>query len=409
MTTDVLERDPRLIVQEQGLRGMGRAFVTRIRNGELGSLPVIIGLILIWAIFQADTGNFISPSNLNNLAVDISYGGLISLGIVMVLLLGEIDLSVGSMSGLCAAITAVLNVQHGWNPWLAILVAVLAGAALGAFQGFVFSAFTVPSFVVTLAGLLAFLGLQLKVLGKTGTINFPFGGTISNLTNYHFSDAIGYLFAIIGVVLFALSMAAKALQQRRAGLPAQPWTVIAAGTLGVAIVLFVSVWELNRSLGVPLALVIFLGFVLLFAVITTRTQYGRHVFAVGGNIEAARRAGVQTRMVQITVFSIAGAMAAIGGVMSASYVDSASQSTGGSDLLLYTIAAAVIGGTSLFGGRGSAWSALLGWLVIGSIYQGMFLIGLQSDAQYLVIGGVLLAAAIIDALSRRGRAGRGRA
>jgi D-xylose transport system permease protein len=170
----------------------------------------------------------------------------------------------------------------------------------------------------------------------------------------------------------------------------------------------VSVWELNRFQGVPLAIVIFLGFAILFAVVTTRTTYGRHIFAVGGNIEAARRAGISTSMIRISVFAISGAMAALGGVMSASYVLAASQSTGGSDLLLYTIAAAVIGGTSLFGGRGSAWSALLGWLVIGSIYQGMFLLGLSSDSQFMVIGGVLLAAAIIDALSRRGRVSSGR-
>jgi D-xylose transport system permease protein len=408
VSSDVLERDPRLIVQERGIAGLGHAFVARMRSGDLGSFPVVVGLIIIWAIFQQQTGHFISPRNLSNLAIEISYGGLISLGLVLVLLLGEIDLSVGSISGLCAAITAVLSVKHGWNPVVAIIVATAAGAGIGAFQGFVFSRFAVPSFVVTLAGLLGWSGLQLKVLGKTGTLNFPFNGFISDLTNYHFSDVIGYVFAAIAVAGFAASAISRRLQQERAGLPTQPWSVTGLAIAVIAVIGFVSVWELNRFQGVPLAIVIFLGFAILFAVVTTRTTYGRHIFAVGGNIEAARRAGISTSMIRISVFAISGAMAALGGVMSASYVLAASQSTGGSDLLLYTIAAAVIGGTSLFGGRGSAWSALLGWLVIGSIYQGMFLLGLSSDSQFMVIGGVLLAAAIIDALSRRGRVSSGR-
>ena len=408
MTNTVLERDPRLVLQEEGAGAYVRATLNRMRTGDLGSLPVVIGIIIIWAVFQSQDSAFLSPRNLVALAVQISYGGLISLGIVMVLLLGEIDLSVGSMSGLCASVVGVLSVSHGWNPVLSILVAVAVGAGFGALQGFFFTRFHIPSFVVTLAGLLAFLGMQLKVLGDTGTLNFPFGGVISDLTNTHFGPGVAYTLAILAVVAYAATMLATRQRRSSAGLTHEPMFALGVRVVVVAIVLLVAVWELERAQGLPLAFVIFMACVLLFAMLTTGTTYGRHVFAVGGNVEAARRAGINISMIHITVFAISGGMAAFGGVMNASYTLSVSQSSGGSDLLLYSIAAAVIGGTSLFGGRGSAWSALLGWLVIGSIYNGMFLLGLKSDVQYMVIGGVLLVAAAVDALGRRGREASGR-
>ena len=403
-----LERDPRLVLQEEGAGAYVRASIDRLRTGDLGSLPVVVGIVVIWAVFQWQNDAFLSPRNLVALAVQISYGGLISLGIVMVLLLGEIDLSVGSMSGLCASIMGVLSVTHGWDPVVAIIVAVAIGAAFGALQGFFFSRFQIPSFVVTLAGLLAFLGLQLKVLGNTGTLNFTFGGTISDLTNKHFGSAVAYTIAAVAVAIYLAVMLDTRRRRAAAGLTYEPMFAIAVRAAVLAVVLFVIMWELERAQGLPLAFVIFVAFVVLFSLVTTQTTYGRHVFAVGGNVEAARRAGISISMIRISVFALSGTMAAFGGIMNASYTLSVSQNSGGSDLLLYSIAAAVIGGTSLFGGRGSAWSALLGWLVIGSIYNGMFLLGLKADVQYMVIGAVLLVAAAVDALSRRGRQASGR-
>lgn len=409
MSNATLERDPRLIGQEQGLGGLAKTGWGRVRSGDLGSLPVILGLAVIWAVLQSQNDRFLSPGNLVDLARNISYGGLISLGIVMVLLIGEIDLSVGSVSGLSAAAMGVVSIRNGADPYLGMLVAVLVGAAVGLVQGFVFSRFHVPSFVVTLAGLLALLGLQLHVLGRQGTITFPFGKTVSSLTNQYFNAGTSYALVTVALVVYIGSMLMTRVQQVRAGLPPRSWATTAVRGGVIAVVLYVVAWEFNRDRGLPLAFVIFLAFVVFFSVLTTQTTYGRHVFAVGGNIEAARRAGIRVNRIRISVFIIAGAMAAVGGIMNASYVGSVGTTSGGSDLLLDSIAAAVIGGTSLFGGRGSAWSALLGWLVIGSITNGMALLGLSSDIQFMITGGVLLAAATIDALARRGRQSHGMA
>lgn len=409
LSPTMLERDPRLLLQEEGMRGVLGAGLGRLRSGDLGSLPVIIGLIVVWVAFQVGSQNkFFIPSNIEDLSAYISFGGLITLGIVLVLLLGEIDLSVGSMSGLTAAIVAVLNVQHGWQSGIAVLVGVVIAAALGAFQGYVFDRFNVPSFVVTLAGLLAWYGLQLKVLGSTGTINFS-GGLVEDFLSYHFPTVWSYVIVTAAIVAYIAAMAFTKLQQSRAGLPSRPWSAIVIRAVIVAAATYLATVWLNRDLGLNLAFVMLLAFCVVFALFTTRTTYGRHIFAVGGNIEAARRAGINVRFIRISVFAIAGAMAGLGGVVNASYVSSASQSSGGNTLLLFSIAAAVIGGTSLFGGRGSAWSALLGWLVVGSIYKGIYLVGLSASAQNLIVGGVLAAAAVVDALARRGRQSHGKA
>jgi D-xylose transport system permease protein len=373
------------------------------RTVDVGSLPVLVGLLVIWITFQSLNSAFLSSGNLYNLSRQISYGGVVSLGIVMVLLIGEVDLSVGSLSGLAAAVLAVLVEHRGWNPYLAILATIGLGAVLGCSQGFIRTRFNVPSFVVTLGGLLLFYGLQLRVLGNTGTIRFPFGETIAQIENLTFETGSSYAIAGTIVVVCLAVLANNRRRNRAAELPARSWPGIAGRTAMLALVAFLSVWELNRSAGLPVALVILVGLVLVFWVLTTQTRYGHHVYAVGGNAEAAHRAGISVTRVRISVFCLSGATAALGGVMSGSYVGAASQELGGDTLLLYAIAAAVIGGTSLFGGRGSAWAALLGWLVIGSIYNGMYLLNLESDVQFMIIGAVLIGAIIIDALTRRAR------
>jgi D-xylose transport system permease protein len=319
-----------------------------------------------------------------------------------VLLLGEIDLSVGAVSGVTSALMAVLNVQHGWNPYLALAAAVVMGVGIGVLQGSLFSTFGVPSFVVTLAGLLGWEGLQLYILGDTGTINVT-DGKIVGLANHFYSDTAGWVIAAVVIAAYATITLWSLRSRRAAGLAdtdaAGPITRIVIAAAAVIAVVAV----LNSDRGIPLAVLILLAFVAGMQYVATRTLFGRHVFAVGGNAEAARRAGIGVNRIRIIVFGISGAMAAIGGILAASRLLAVNQASGGSDLLLFAIAGPVIAGTSLFGGRGSVWSALLGAIVIGSISNGMDLLALQSSVKFMVTGGVLVVAVIVDALARRRR------
>jgi D-xylose transport system permease protein len=379
----------------------------RLVQGDLASLRVVIGLALIWAIFQFENERFLSAQNLTNLGLQITAIGLISVGIVYVLLLGEIDLSVGAISGLAAAVMAVLNVKHGWNPYLAIAAAVAVGCAIGLLQGSLFTRFGIPSFVVTLAGLLAWQGALLQVLGSTGSLNIT-DPKITGLANTFYSDTVGWILLAVGLLAYG---AVLVLGQRRrvaAGLAGQSPASQAVRFVGVAAVAIAAVLIFNSDRGVPLALLILLGFVIGMEYVVKRTRFGRHVFAVGGNAEAARRAGIRVNGVRIAVFAIAGTMAAIGGVMAASRLLAVNQNSGGNELLLLAIAGPVIAGTSLFGGRGSVWTALLGALVIGSISNGMDLLALSSAVKFMVTGGVLLLAVIVDAVARQQREASGR-
>jgi D-xylose transport system permease protein len=404
------QRDPRLYVREQGFKGYLTEFRQRMRGGELGSLPVIVGLIVIWVVFQVLNSQFLSAQNLSNLSVDIVPTGMISVGIVFVLLLGEIDLSAGSVSGVAAAVVAVLNVNRGWNPVAALVVAILVGAGLGVVHGFFFAKIGVPAFVVTLAGMLAWNGLQLKILGPNGTINMPNNGLISDLTSKYFSAVIAaYALAIVAsAAFFAVSLVGNQ-RRKAAGVPSRTMGDLIVRTAVLLVVTLVVAYVLNQYKGLPLALLIFLAVVVATDFIQRRTVYGRKVFAVGGNIEAARRAGINVALIRISVFVIAGAFSAVGGLFAASRISSASQATGQSNTLMLAIAAAVIGGTSLFGGRGSTYSALLGMLVIQSIQSGMALEGVSNSVQFMVTGGVLLAAVVIDSVSRRSQRSAGRA
>ncbi len=384
-----------------------RELAQRFTQGEFGSLRVLITLAVIWIIFAIANDRFLTAINLTNLSLQIAATGMISIGVVLVLLLGEIDLSVGIVSGLCAAVMAVLNVKQGWSPVPAILAGILAGTLIGAFQGFVHTRFGVPSFVVTLAGLLGWQGVLLWVLGATGTVNLN-AQLIVDLAGTFFAHTVGWIIAIGLIVAYALVTLNGRRARLRAGLQAPPIGSIAFRIVLVAAPVLVTIWIVNQDRGLPLSLVILVGFVIVFDYVTRRTRFGRHIYAVGGNQEAARRAGINVAAVRMAVFALASTLAACGGILAASRLLAVNQSSGGSDLLLLAIAGPVIAGTSLFGGRGRVWSALLGALVIGSISNGMDLLALSSDVKFMVTGAVLLLAVVTDSLTskRRRQAGR---
>ena len=384
-----------------------RATIRRFIQGDLASLRVVIGLAVISAIFQFENDRFLSAQNLTNLMLQITAIGLISVGIVFVLLLGEIDLSVGAVSGLAAGCMAVLNVKHGWSPYLAIAAAIAVGMAIGLLQGSIFTRFVVPSFVVTLAGLLAWQGALLQVLGSTGSINIT-DPKITGLANTFYSDTVGWVIAIAAIAAYGAVLVVGHRRRIAAGLEGASPALQGFRFALVAAVVVAAVLVFNSDRGVPLAVLILLAFVIGMEYVVKRTAFGRHVFAVGGNAEAARRAGIPVNRVRIAVFGIAGTMAAIGGIMAASRLLAVNQNSGGNELLLLAIAGPVIAGTSLFGGRGSVWTALLGALVIGSISNGMDLLALSSAVKFMVTGGVLLLAVIVDAIARQQRQTTGR-
>jgi D-xylose transport system permease protein len=377
------------------LKGLGR----RIAEGRASLLLVIVMIAAIWIFFQAANSNFLSPGNITNLMLQIMAVTTISIGVVLVLLLGEIDLSIGSVSGFTSAVMAVLVVQQGWPPVLGVIVALLLGAACGLFMGVMITKFRIPSFVFTLAGLLTFLGLQLYVLGGTGTINLS-DNFITKLTSTFFSSIVGWIIALVAIGLLFLFAILGRTRRHRAGLPVGSIRNLVIRDSVIAAVMVAAVIIFNRDRGLPLAVVIVLALLVIFAYITERTRYGRHIFAVGGNAEAARRAGIRINRVKITVFMLSSTMAAAGGILLASRLLAVNQSSGGSDLLLTAIAGPVIAGTSLFGGRGSVWSALLGALVIGSIANGMDLLAVSSSVRYIVTGVVLMVAVTLEAVTR---------
>ncbi|WP_405405946.1 MULTISPECIES: sugar ABC transporter permease [unclassified Streptomyces] len=405
--------DPRLLIREEGFKGYWSEFTRKVRGGELGSLPVFVGLIVIAIVFQLQNSNFLSAGSVANIAVYSSGLGIMAVGIVFVLLLGEIDLSVGSVAGVGAATWAVLNVNHGWPEWLAIVTAILAGTVLGALHGFFFAKIGVPAFVVTLAGFLGWSGLQDWMMGGEGSINTPSGSVVENLTNYFFEDkGVGYGLALVAVLAYAASLLVDSKRRKAANLPARPMAEIVLRTGVVAVLCFVVAYVLNEpagARGLPLALVLFLAVLVVADFVARRTTFGRQVFAVGGSPEAARRAGISVDRIRITVFALSGTLGAFGGLFIASLSGGATKSVGGGNTLMLVIAAAVIGGTSLFGGRGKVWSALLGMIVIQSIQQGLNMIGMANAVQYMITGAVLLAAVVIDSVSRRTQKTAGRA
>ncbi len=406
----LLDRSDVRVKHASGVGESLSAFVDRIRSGDLGSLPVIVGLIIIWTVFTSLNPVFLSADNLVNLLFDCSTVGVISLGIVCVLLVGEIDLSVGSMSGFASALLGLLWVNAGWPVLLAIAAAIVVGGVIGALYALLLNRLGMPSFVSTLAGLLAILGMQLYVLGSDGSINLPYGSPMVNFGQSMIIPAVvSHLLALLpGLTMVVLGLRTRE-RRRAARLSAPSVSGLLARAALITLALELVVAYLDRGRGVPLMFGVFLGLTVAMNYALTRTRWGRSMNAVGGNREAARRAGINVRRIYTSAFVLCAALAALGGVLTAARLASASQQAGTGDVNLNAIAAAVIGGTSLFGGRGSAWSAVLGIIVIQSIASGLTLLNLSSSLRFMITGAVLAIAVIVDSLARRSRVTHGRA
>ncbi|MBA2950421.1 sugar ABC transporter permease [Streptomyces himalayensis] len=386
----------------RGLRRCGHALKVRALPGEHGRASVVLGLLVVWLAFQAADSHFLSPRNLSGISVDMVGIGMIALGLVFVLALGQIDLSLGSVAGLATVVFTVLNVHVGASEGIAVLLAVLSGAAIGTLQGFIHAKSGIPAYVVTLAGLLGWYGLTLYLLGSSGTINFNDTGLVASLTSSYFSNpAAAYGLAAIGTAAFLLISCQNRRRHKAAGMPSRPLRTILLRTGALAAVAFAAAIVLNAFQGLPLALLIFLAAVAVVDYLLRRMPYGRKVFALGSAAEAARRAGINVALVRMSVFTISGTMAAIGGLFLASPTASTIQPSSSPTLLLSALAAAVLGGASLFGARGTSWSALLGILIIQSIASGVALVGIPAALQFIITAGVLLAAVLIDSTSRR--------
>jgi len=410
MTTPLLDRADVRVTHAEGVAGTVRAFVDRVRSGDLGSLPVLVGLVLIWGVFTALNPVFMSPDNLVNLLFDCSTVGVISLGIVCVLMVGQIDLSVGSMSGFASAMVGMLWVNQDWPLLPAIAAALAVGAAVGAVYALLLNRLGMPSFVATLSGLLAILGLQLYVLGTSGSINLPYGSAMVDFGQQRVIAAgVAHLLALVpGAAMLAIGLRTRA-RRMAAHLSAASVGGIVTRCVLVSALFELIVAYLNRGRGVPLMFGVFLALAAAMDYALTRTRWGRSMNAVGGNREAARRAGIAVDRIYLSAFMLCATLAAFGGVLSAARLASASQQAGTGDVNLNAIAAAVIGGTSLFGGRGSAYSAVLGVIVIQSIASGLTLLNLSSSLRFMITGAVLAIAVIVDSLARQSRVSHGRA
>lgn len=406
----LLDRSDVRVKHETGVSDAVRAFFDRVKSGDLGSLPVVAGLIIIWTVFASLNPIFLSSNNLVNLLFDASTVGVISLGIVCVLMVGEIDLSVGSISGFASALVGTLWVNQGWPIALAIVAAVAVGGLFGCLYAVLFNRLGMPSFVSTLAGLLAVLGMQLYVLGATGSINLPYGSAIVDFGQLLVMPRpVSYTLAVIPGIVLLVSGLRTITHRRAAQLSAPSVGGIVFRAVVMTTALELVVFYLNQGRGIPWMFGLFVGLVVAMSYALTRTRWGRSMTAVGGNREAARRAGINVRFIYMSAFVLCSMFAAFGGVLSAARLASASQQAGTGDVNLNAIAAAVIGGTSLFGGRGSAYSALLGIIVIQSIANGLTLLDLSSSLRYMITGAVLAIAVIVDSLARRSRVSHGRA
>ena len=383
---------------------------TDVKAGDLGSLPIIVGLIIIAIVFQTANSNFLTAGNFVNLIVQSAAYALVAMGIVFVLLLGEIDLSVGYVSGVAGVLIALLLTPDGnvMPTFLAVLIALSAGAAIGVFQGTLVTKLGIPSFVVTLAGLLAWNGVVLLLIGSRGTVILQ-NDFVIGIANDFLGPAAAWILAAVCVALYAGVQLNAVRMRRRANLAIDPTAIIVLRVVALAIALAIVVAVANADRGLPYAALVVAGLFIVLSYMLNRTRFGRHIYAVGGNAEAARRAGINVDNVRIACFALCSLLAVIGGIILASRLRSVDTNTGGGQALLYPIAAAVIGGTSLFGGRGTMKAAILGALVMLSIDNGLGLLGLSSGTKFVLTGGVLLLAVTVDSISRRGRAQSGRA
>jgi len=405
---------PTAQTEEEAPRSLAGRALFNIRTGNLGVLPIVIGLAIIVVFFSFKATNFFTADNFNNIVVQLAGTCMLAYGVVFVLLLGEIDLSIGYLSGLSAVAVAELQLPgsnqdapFSWiapvNGLVAIVLAVAIAGALGAAQGTIVAKIGVPSFVVTLAGLLIFQGVILQILEVRGTILIQ-DKWVNDTAYYYFSHPDGWIIAGVVSGIYAVVAITHVVGQRRAGLAVRDPYLLLAKVVGLAVACFGVVAICNHAkvpTGLPLAGVLVLIFLGVLTYLAKRTQFGRHVYAVGGNAEAARRAGISVARIRILVFLISGAMAGVGGIILAANVNSVDLNVGGGTLLLNAIAAAVIGGVSLFGGRGEVRGALLGSLVIVTVSNGLNTAGYKAGVIYVITGIILLLAVTLDTVARR--------
>ena len=391
-------------------------YLGRVRGGDIGGLPAILGLIVLCLIFGIARDTFFSALNFANLFSQGAQVIFIAMGLIFVLLLGEIDLSAGFASGVCGAVMAVLLTNHGVTPWLAIPAALGTGLVIGFALGFMVSKLGIPSFVVTLAAFLGFQGILLVLL--KGGVNISIANSfVVGLANKNMSVMWSWIVAVVAVGGYAAMQFNRIRSRSARGLITDPVGIVAMRIGGLAILVFGATGILgqerainpaiNSLKGVPYVAPLIAAFLIIWTFVLGRTTYGRHVYAVGGNTEAARRAGIPVDRIRISVFVIGSFMASIGGILAVSRASSVDPNTGGSNILLYSVGAAVIGGTSLFGGKGKVVNAVIGGAVIAVIDNGMGLMGFSAGTKYIVTGLILLIAASVDALSRRRAAATG--
>lgn len=386
-----------------------RGSLRRIRGGDIGALPIIIGLIIIAIIFQSANANYLTPRNLVNLIVQMAAITSIAYGVVFILLLGEIDLSVSFVSAVGGVgVALLLRPPPGWPAWIPAMpwfVAIPLGLALvtliGFVQGKIITYFQLPAFVVTLAGFLVWSGVVLIMIGGAGTVIIQ-DKTVLGIANSFLPPIVGWIVGAAFVAVVAVSQIMEMRTRQSKGLSTRPLPIIIGQIVVLAVIIAIAVYICNLDRGVPFVGVLILMMLGILNYVASRTRFGRYVYAVGGNKEASRRAGINVERIRVIVFMLSSFMAGVGGIILASRLRSVATNTGGGDLLLNSIAAAVIGGTSLFGGRGKVSSAVLGALIIASVDSGMGLLpNVSAGAKFVVTGLVLLVAVVVDAISRR--------
>jgi D-xylose transport system permease protein len=389
------------------------SYVQRLRGGDIGSLPAVLGLLVLFVLFSAlRPETFPTAGNIANLLVQASSIIVLAMGLTFVLLLGDIDLSAGVAGGAAASVMAILVNDQGW-PWYAsILASLVTGLVIGTVIGLLVARVGIPSFVVTLAFFLGLQGVILRLIGEGGTIAVR-DKVIVAIANGNVPVVLGWTLSVIAAVVYAALTISRWARKRSRGLTRENLGIVIARAVAVAVVLVVvtAILSQNRARipgidlsGMPYSVPLIAVLLIILTFVLGRTAYGRHVYAVGGNAEAARRAGISVRRIRVSVFMIGSTLAALSGIIDASRLNSVAPGSGGGNVLLLGVGAAVIGGTSLFGGKGVVSNAVIGGLVIATITNGLGLLGQAAYVNYLVTGGVLLLAAAVDAVSRRRRA-----
>lgn len=397
-------------LEKETLKGATSNYLSRVKAGDIGSLPAVLGLISLVAVFGAMSEFFLTNRNFANLLTQAAPVMVIAMGLVFVLLLGEIDLSAGYASGVCGAVLVLLVTNEGWSWYTALAASIAVGALLGVLIGTLVSRLGIPSFVVTLAAFLAFQGILLLLAGEGGTIPIA-DKTILAVENSNMTPMQGWILWGVASALYVFGGLSRINSRRKAGLVVELTQLWGMKTVALLIITGGAVFQLNQerglsatnsTKGVPIVAPLILVILIAGTFLLSKTAFGRHIYAVGGNAEAARRAGINVKRVRTIAFVLCSSLAAVAGMLFASRMNSISPSTGGSSTLLYAVGAAVIGGVSLFGGKGRMRDAILGGFVVAVIDNGMGLLGYGAGIQYLVTGAVLLVSAGVDAVSRRG-------